>query len=97
MFEDDGEEILPPQAAQHVLAIWRDRAGIGVVNDHRLHRRIVGLRQRLAEPGHVDRARGVVAEVGPLHRRGIQRERAGGGELAATAGIIPGAGDRRQQ
>jgi hypothetical protein len=72
VLEDDGEEILAAQAGDDVLAIGGDGAGVGVVDDERLHRRIVGARQRLAEAGHVDRAGAGRAEVFARERRGVE-------------------------
>ena len=49
LLEHDGEQILAAQAAQHRVLIGRDRRGVGVVDHHRLHRRIVQLGQRLPQ------------------------------------------------
>ena len=77
VLEDDGEEVLAPQPAQHALAIGSDRRRVRVVDDHRLDRRIVGLGQRFAEARHVDGADVLRAEAGALQRRFVDVKRAG--------------------
>ena len=57
LFQHHCEQILAPHPSQHQVLIGRDGGGIGVVNDHRLHRRMVELGQRLAQLGHIDDAR----------------------------------------
>jgi len=49
-----GEEIVSGEASEHARLIRRDDGRIGVVYDHRLHRRIVKLGERVAELVHVD-------------------------------------------
>ena len=99
VLEHHGEQILAREPAQHRVAIRRDRGRIAVVDDERPHRRTadagVALRERLAEPDHVDRARWR-AEIGPLERRAVEREVRRRGELHAAAGAAPVARDRRQ-
>ena len=54
LLEYDRKEILARHALQHQILLRRDRRRVRIVDDHRLHRRIVDLSQRLAEFGHIE-------------------------------------------
>ena len=57
LLQHDGEKILAPHSRQHQVLIRSDGRRIRVVDHHRLHRRIVQLRERLPQLRHVDDAR----------------------------------------
>ena len=58
LLEHDGEQVLAREARVHARVIGIAGGGVRVEHDDRRHRRVVELRQRLAQARHVDRARG---------------------------------------
>ena len=96
------EQVLSAKASQNRVLIRRHRRGIGVVNDHRLHRRVAQFEQRRAELRHVHQPRRAaerreLLQVSPLERLAIQPVRMGRRELKSAADLFPGPGQSRQQ
>ena len=58
----DDEEVVAREAVHHLGRLRRDRHGIAVVDEQRAYRRI-GVRERIADRRHVDRARVAGNEV----------------------------------
>ncbi len=89
LFEHDGEQILAVQAAQYGILVRRDGGGVGVVDHHGLHGRIIQPGERLPQERHIDDA-GFAAEchvlqIGPFETGAIQVECLRGGELQSAA------------
>ena len=102
LLQHHGEQILAPHPLQHQVLIGSDGRRIGVVHHHRLHRRIVQFRQRLAQLRHVDDARLASERRSPLQfrhfqARAIHLKRLAGGELQSAAHFAPRSNQRRQR
>ncbi len=100
MLEHDGEQVFAGEAGRHLGRVRRDGHRIGVVDDHGLDLRAElgrgGPQQVVADGGHVDGARGVRQQVGPLQGRLVGGEGTGRGQLHAAGRVAPGAHQGRQ-
>ena len=99
LLEHHHEEVVAAQAFEHALLVGGDRGRVRVPAHERLHRRVeLGIGERLAELGHVDRAHRTRAQVLALKRPLAHGRRRGGGDVgAAAATVAPGAGERGQR
>ena len=91
---DHAEEVLARKSGDDLHGLGGDRDRVGVVNVDRANRRIVLVEQRVADGRHVDRARIVPDEIGPLERLVVDRVGAARREQGAARRIAPGADQR---
>ena len=100
LLEYHGEQVVAPQAAQNLVLVGRDGRGVGVVDHHGLHRRMVQAVERGTQLGHIHQPRfaseRLLLEVGTFQAGPVQMERLRGGKLQSAADILPRAGERRQ-
>ena len=94
----DGEEVVSAQALVHALGVRCDRGGVAVVDEERLHGRVIQLRERVAKLVHVDEARSPpertrLHEFRHLETLLIEGKRCAGGEQKSTAALLPASGD----
>ncbi len=98
---DDGEEVGLRHSAQDLGLVGRDGGGVRVVDEERLHWRVVELGEGMAQLGHVDDARVALEwacehQVGAFEDDFVPREGSAGRKLQAAAEVLPGADERGQ-
>ncbi len=77
------EQVGPQEPAHHIVVIGRDHRGVGVVNKHRLDRRILQAGKGLAQFRHIDHPRGTPQralhhQIGSFQRLVIEGKRPAG-------------------
>ncbi len=83
------EQVFAREPANDPRRMRRHRDRIRVVHEQRAQRRIAGVEQGVADAGHVDRARLVPDQVGPLQRLAVDRIRAARRQQRATGRVAP--------
>src|SRR5262245_3281903 len=93
VLDDNREEIVARQAAQHLRLVWNARCRITGVYEQHLDRRLVDLEQPFAKSRHVQRPRWSRSEIVAPHGAPVDAEEAAGVVADAAARIAPIASD----